>query len=189
MACAGAKVNLWELRTGKSEEDKKEKLWAEARNIALPNLIIEDSPNLRAGDICSKSRTFASERKLIKEGLDLVIIDSPPDIGTESILRFKELARSLDTAVILTMSLPRAYSKTTDLRPRLCELANTSAAEYADVICFIHREWYYKRDDETLKDRATLIIAKNREGYSGEIDLKFEAEYSLFSEREPEDMP
>jgi replicative DNA helicase len=185
MACAGAKANRWELRTGRLQEDKKQELEVSAQNIALPNLIIEDTPNLSVGEICSKSRAFAMETRL-----DFVIIDSPSVVNTEeSILRLKELARSLDAAVILTMSLPRTNWRTKDFRPQLHEFANTAAAEYADVICFLHREGYYKRDDETLKDSATLIIAKNRDGYFGDIDLKFEADYALFSEREPEDIP
>jgi len=126
--------------------------------------------------------------KSTKKSLDLVIIDSPPDFGTESILRFKELARLLDAAVILTMRLPRLNCKTRDSRPQLRDLTDTAVVKYSDLICFLHREGYYNREDETLKDKATLLIAQNREGPACDIDLKFDAGCNLFSEHVPEDL-
>jgi len=188
MACAGAKVNIWELRTGKLNEDKKKAVAKEAENLAAANLVIEDAPNLSVGEICSKSREISLERKSINKSLDLVIIDSPPSFNTESILRFKELARALDAALILTIKLPRPNFKTKEYRPQQLDLTDTAVMEYADLVCFLHREGYFNREDETLKDKATLLIAQNREGPAVDIDLKFDAECNLFSNPVPEDL-
>lgn len=63
-----------------------------------------------------------------------------------------------------------------------------SIEQDADVVALIHREAYYKRDDETLKNKATLIIAKQRNGPVGDIDLAFFGEYALFTNPAPESL-
>ena len=73
--------------------------------------------------------------------------------------------------------------------PTLAQLRGSGSIEQdADVVALIHRDWYYKREDESLKNKATLIIAKQRNGPVGDIDLAFFGEYALFTNPAPEHM-
>ena len=66
-------------------------------------------------------------------------------------------------------------------RPQLSDLRESGSLEQdADVVALIHRDGYYKREDPTLENKATLIIAKQRNGPVGDIDLHFEPKYTLF---------
>ena len=69
----------------------------------------------------------------------------------------------------------------------LSDLRESGSIEQdADVVALIHRPWYYKRDDVSLENKATLIIAKQRNGPVGDIDLAFFGEYALFTNPAPE---
>ena len=77
----------------------------------------------------------------------------------------------------------------TDNKPLLSDLRESGSIEQdVDVVALIHRDAYYKRDDESLKNKATLIIAKQRNGPVGDIDLAFFGEYALFTNPAPEHM-
>lgn len=178
MACAAAEVNLFDLMGGRLSEADKLKLEQTYRDMASKKLFIEDSVNLKIGDICAKSRAFAREREEeLNKKLNIVIVDGLSAINTDGILRLKELARALDVAVIITLNMPRAkHCRGGGYRPQREELLNTGAMEYADLVCFVHREYYYRRTEESLKNRATIILAKNGEGCLGDIDLYFDAD-------------
>ena len=103
----------------------------------------------------------------------------------------KELARNLNVPVLALSQLSRKNEDKTrvDNKPQLSDLRESGSIEQdADVVALIHRDWYYKRDDESLKNKATLIIAKQRNGPVGDIDLAFFGEYALFTNPAPEHM-
>ena len=103
----------------------------------------------------------------------------------------KDLARTLNVPVMALSQLSRKNEDKarTDNRPLLSDLRESGSIEQdADVVALIHRDWYYKRDDESLKNKATLIIAKQRNGPVGDIDLAFFGEYALFTNPAPEHM-
>ena len=95
----------------------------------------------------------------------------------------KELARSMNVPVLALSQLNRNTEKgRVDNKPQLSDLRESGSIEQdADVVALIHREGYYKRDDETLKNKASLILAKQRNGPVGTIDLNWYPEYTLFT--------
>ena len=103
----------------------------------------------------------------------------------------KELARNLNVPVMALSQLNRRTEdkSRSDNRPQLSDLRESGSIEQdADVVALIHREGYYKRDDESLKRKATLIIAKQRNGPVGDVDLNWISEYTLFTNPQPENI-
>ena len=149
-----------------------------------------------------RSRRLANE--LAKQGkeLGLIIIDylqlirssgrseSRQQEVSEISRMLKELARTLNVPVLALSQLSRKNEDKArlDNKPQLSDLRESGSIEQdADVVALIHREGYYKRDDESLKRKATLIIAKQRNGPVGDIDLNFLSEYTLFTNPLSED--
>ncbi|MBO7726213.1 MAG: DnaB-like helicase C-terminal domain-containing protein, partial [Thermoguttaceae bacterium] len=99
--------------------------------------------------------------------------------------RLKGLARELDIPVLCLAQVNRQAEQTKDNRPRLSNLRDSGAIEQdADVVMFVHREEYYLREDDSydndLKGKAEIIIAKQRNGSTGTVDLHWVAEFTRF---------
>ena len=105
--------------------------------------------------------------------------------------QLKDLARTLNVPVLALSQLSRKNEDKgrQDNKPQLSDLRESGSIEQdADVVALIHRDGYYKRDDPNLKNKATLIIAKQRNGPVGDIPLHFIGEYTLFTNPTPEEM-
>lgn len=137
------------------------------------------------------------EEKIRAEKPDVVFLDciqcikmpKAPNITEAINLAIKEVKRIAtenDTIVVLPSQVSRASLYRSDRRPILSDLRNGSLLEdLSDVIMFIHREEYYDREDEDLKNRAEIIICKNKFGELGCLCLKFE--HGLFKDFSTED--
>ncbi|MBQ2313041.1 MAG: DnaB-like helicase C-terminal domain-containing protein, partial [Elusimicrobiaceae bacterium] len=93
------------------------------------------------------------------------------------------LARTMNVPVLALSQLNRNTEKgRADNRPQLSDLRESGSIEQdADVVALIHREGYYKWNDESLRNKANLILAKQRNGPVGTIDLNWYSEYTLFT--------
>jgi replicative DNA helicase len=93
------------------------------------------------------------------------------------------MAKDLDVPVLALSQLSRAVEARSDHKPMLSDLRESGSIEQdADVVMFIYREEYYKPDDEEVRNKATLIIGKQRNGPTGEFDLHFHKEFTRFSD-------
>lgn len=184
-----SKVNSQAIRTGNMKDDEWERLIEGADVIGGSKLLIDDTPGITFGELRSKCRKFK-----IENNLEMVIIDylqlmagsgknneSRQQEISEISRSLKALARELHVPVIALSQLSRAVEQRPDHRPMLSDLRESGAIEQdADVVMFIYREDYYNRDTE-LKNTAEIIIAKQRNGAIGTINLAWLPDYTQFA--------
>ena len=185
-----AQVDSQSLRTGNLKDDDWEKLIESAGIIGKSNLIIDDTPGISISELRSKCRKFKLEH-----GLDLIIIDylqlMTGRVGSRSESRQQEiseisralkgLARELNVPVVALSQLSRAVEQRPDHRPMLSALRESAAIEQdADVVMFIYRDDYYNKDSE-MKNVAEIIVAKQRNGSIGTVNLTWLPNYTKFA--------
>ena len=157
--------------------------------IGRSNLIIDDTPGISVSELRSKCRKYKLEHNL-----DIVMIDYLQLMqgGKKSESRqqeisdisrsLKEIARELQVPVVALSQLSRAVEQRPDHRPILSDLRESGAIEQdADVVMFLYREDYYNKDTER-KDVAEVIIAKQRNGPIGTVELAWLPQYTKFCE-------
>ena len=204
MLGAAAMVEIHKLRTGWFDRNKWSDLTRELGRLSAAPFYIDDTSGISITELRMRSRRLASELKKQGKELGLIVIDylqlirggerrieSRQQEVSEISRMLKDLARTLNVPVMALSQLSRKNEdKTrTDNKPLLSDLRESGSIEQdADVVALIHRDWYYKRDDESLKNKATLIVAKQRNGPVGDIDLAFFGEYALFTNPAPEHM-
>ncbi|MBR3598995.1 MAG: DnaB-like helicase C-terminal domain-containing protein, partial [Lachnospiraceae bacterium] len=97
----------------------------------------------------------------------------------------KNLARELEIPIIALSQLSRAVDSRTDHKPVLSDLRESGAIEQdADVVMFIYRDEYYNPDTTTKPQTAEIIVAKNRSGETGSVDLRWIGKYTKFANPE-----
>lgn len=184
-----SKVNSQSIRTGNMKDDEWERLIEGADVIGGSKLLIDDTPGISFGELRSKCRKFKIENDLEMVIIDYLQLMTGSGKGNESrqqeiseISRsLKALARELHVPVIALSQLSRAVEQRPDHRPMLSDLRESGAIEQdADVVMFIYREDYYNRDTE-LKNTAEIIIAKQRNGAIGTINLAWLPDYTQFA--------
>ena len=187
MLCGEARVNIQSVRSGRLGEGDLGHLSMAAGRLFDAAVFIDDSPSLNVLEIRSKARRLRAEH-----GIGMIIVDyvqMMSSVGRQDnrqqeiavISRsLKALAKELRVPVIVLSQLSRAPEARGDRRPQLSDLRESGAIEQdADVVLFIYRDAYYekeKRDDKT----AELIIAKQRNGPTGTINLIFNQQYTRF---------
>ena len=184
-----SQVDAQALRTGNMKDSDWEKLIEGAGIIGQSKLIIDDTPGISVSELRSKCRKYKLENDL-----DLIIIDylqlMTGSVGRSSESRQQEiseisrslkgLARELNVPVIALSQLSRAVESRPDKRPMLSDLRESGAIEQdADVVMFIYRDDYYNKDTEN-KNMAEIIIAKQRNGPIGTVNLVWMPEYTRF---------
>ena len=189
MTAAQARVNLNNIQKGSLNQ--KEMLLVESANDELSGLNIYfcDQGTVTVADIRAKCR-----KQKASGGLDLVIIDYLQLINGSSkggnrqeevanISRsLKQMARELGVPVIALSQLSRKLEDREDKRPNMSDLRESGSIEQdADIIMFLYRDGYYHKNTEKVSNLTELIIAKNRSGVLGTIQLLFQGEYQLFT--------
>lgn len=184
-----SQVDAQALRTGNMKDSDWEKLIEGAGIIGKSKLIIDDTPGISVSELRSKCRKYKLEH-----GLDLIIIDylqlMTGSVGKRSESRqqeiseisrsLKAIAREMEAPVIALSQLSRACEQRADHRPMLSDLRESGAIEQdADVVAFLYRDEYYFPDTEK-KNQAELIIAKQRNGPTGTVDLTWMGQYTKF---------
>ena len=187
-------VDAQKLRTGNLTGTDWDKLVESVGIIGNSNLIIDDTPGISVAELRSKCRKFKLEK-----GLDLVIIDYLQLMSagrrssenrqqeiSEISRSLKSLAREIKAPVIALSQLSRAVEPRPDNRPMLSDLRESGAIEQdADVVMFIYRDDYYNKDSEN-KNMAEIIIAKQRNGPIGTVNLVWLKEFTKFANAEKE---
>lgn len=185
-----SQVDSQAIRTGNLKDSDWEKLIEGAGVIGKSNLIIDDTPGISVSELRSKCRKYKLEHNL-----DLIIIDylqlMTGSVGGRSESRqqeiseisrsLKAIARELNVPVVALSQLSRAVEGRPDKRPMLSDLRESGAIEQdADVVMFIYRDDYYNKDSEK-KGIAEIIIAKQRNGPIGTVELVWLPNYTRFA--------
>ena len=191
---AKSSVESSKLRSGNIIDDEFNKLNEAANELMASKLFVDDSSNIKVGEIFSKCRKLKSEH-----GLDMIVIDYLQLISgsgrgsgdnrqqeiSEISRSLKQLAREMECPVIALSQLSRSVETRPDKHPMLSDLRESGAIEQdADIVIFLYREDYYNKDkDEENKnstDPTDVDIAKHRNGATGRITLAFQKSISAF---------
>jgi replicative DNA helicase len=201
MLCAEAKVDLSRVRTGMLTPSDWSKLTQAATHLANLNMWVDDSPALSILELRSKMRRLQAEfdraesaSGQAKRRIGLVVVDylqlmrgrdgaaSREQEISEISRGLKQLAKELSLPVIALSQLNRAVETRAEKskRPQLSDLRESGAIEQdADNICFIYRDDYYNKETQH-RNIAELIIAKQRNGPTDTVRVRFEAQHTRF---------
>lgn len=187
-----SRVDAQALRTGNLSDADWEKLIEGAGTIGNSSLIIDDTPGISIAEMRSKCRKFKLEHDLKLIIIDYLQLMSGSGKSSDSrqqeiadISRaLKGLARELSVPVIALSQLSRAVEQRPDHRPMMSDLRESGAIEQdADVVMFIYRDDYYNHDSE-MKGISEIIIAKQRNGPIGTVNLVWLPQYTKFANME-----
>jgi len=183
-----SRVDSQSLRTGNLSDEDWGKLIEGAGIIGKSNLIIDDTPGISIGELRSKCRKYKLEHNLgaiVIDYLQLMTGSKKTDSRQQEISdisrALKEVARELSVPVIALSQLSRAVEQRPDHRPMLSDLRESGAIEQdADVVMFLYRDDYYNKDTDK-KGIAEVIIAKQRNGPIGTVELVWLPNYTKFA--------
>lgn len=186
-----ARVDAQLLRNGRLTDSDWESLMDSANLIADSNLIIDDTPGISVAELRSKCRKYKLEHQIgiiMIDYLQLMQgskrVESRQQEISEISRSLKEIARELQVPVVALSQLSRAVEQRPDHRPMLSDLRESGAIEQdADVVMFLYREDYYNHDTEK-KDVAEVIIAKQRNGPIGTVELAWIPKFTRFASLE-----
>ena len=186
--CSEAEVDSMKVRTGDLDSEDWIKLGKASGNLAEAPIYIDDTPGLSSAELRAKCR----KAKLEKD-IGLIIIDylqlmeskgrseSRQNEISEISRSLKILAKELNVPVIALSQLSRAPESRPDHRPILSDLRESGSIEQdADIVMFLYRDDYYNPDTEK-KNVAEVIIAKNRSGSTGTVELAWLGKYTKFA--------
>jgi len=174
--------------------DDRAKLVKGLELLMESKIFIDDTPGITLAEMRAKARRLKQQQGQ----LDLIVIDylqlmtgsASNTKGFENRTQevsaisrgLKALAKEMKVPVVALSQLSRASEQRGgDKKPLLSDLRESGSIEQdADVVCFIHREEYYDRENEDLKGKAEIIIAKQRNGPTGNVHLAYLADYTRF---------
>lgn len=193
MICSRGRINGKKFRSSGISDEDTQRLLGAVGELNNKQLFIDDSPVRTVTEIAALGRRLKRMGKLdmiIIDYLQLITPDNPNDPRQEQVSkiarRLKGMARELEVPVVCLSQLNRQAEQTKDNRPRMSHLRESGAIEQdADVIMFVHREEYYLNPEDLekqpeVKGKAEIIIAKQRNGPTGTVNLCWMAEYTRF---------
>ena len=185
-------VDSQNMRTGNLKDEDWTKLVEGADIIGKSNLIIDDTPGISIAEMRSKCRKYKLEHNLGIIMIDYLQLmssaggsmkhsgESRQQAVSDISRMLKIMAKELQVPVLCLSQLSRANEKRDDKRPMLSDLRESGAIEQdADIVLFIFREDYYSPDSDK-RNIAELIVAKNRHGETGKVELKWMPEFTTF---------
>lgn len=183
-----SKVDSKNIRTGNLSPAEWTNIAEGASNVGMSHLIIDDTPGITIGELRSKCRKMKRESNLGLIMIDYIQLmsgsgrsESRQQEVSEISRSLKGLARELNVPVIALSQLSRAVESRPDKRPMLSDLRESGAIEQdADVVMFIYRDEYY-HEDSNKKGIAEIIIAKQRNGPVGTVELAWIPELTKFA--------
>jgi replicative DNA helicase len=196
MLCSRARVNLRLLHDGFPRDEHHHKLTAAASQLMKAPLYIDDSAGLTVNQVRARARRMKLQHEIQLLVIDYMQLMRAPSRRAESSRQaevadisagVKALAKELNIPIIVLSQLNRQPESRDEGQPRLADLRESGAIEQdADVVGLLVRPEVYEDDKETKKSRkgeASLIIAKQRNGPTGDIDLTFIGDYTRFEDR------
>jgi replicative DNA helicase len=190
LLCSQSDVALHKVRNGFLGHEDWPRLTTGAGLLTQAPIWLDDSPSPTVLELRAKCRRLKAEGKLglvVIDYLQLVRSSGAVENRVQEISQItralKALAKELDVPIIALSQLSRASEQRTgrERRPQLSDLRESGSIEQdADVVMFVFREEVYKPDDPELKGKATIIVAKQRNGPTGDITLTFLREFTKF---------
>jgi replicative DNA helicase len=188
MLCSQAQIDLNKVRTGFLAAGDFPKLATAAGRIEDAPIYIDDTPALSSLELRAKARRLKRDKQA---NLGLIVVDylqlmrgaseSREQEISEISRSLKALAKELNVPVIALSQLNRQVEQRTPPKPRMSDLRESGAIEQdADVIAFIYREEVYNPESVEDQGKAEIIIAKQRNGPTGEVLLAFRREFTRF---------
>jgi replicative DNA helicase len=196
LLCSVARVDGHRLRNGTLSNKDKLRLVEKAGEISQSPLFVDDSPSRTVSEIAAAARRIKRREGdlglIVIDYLQLIEPDRLEDSRQEQVARMtrrlKGLAREAKVPVLCLAQLNRQAEDSRDHRPRLSHLRESGAIEQdADVVMFVHREEYYLRGEEQKEYEgvAEIIVAKQRNGPVGEVELRWEKKFTRFQNLAP----
>ncbi|MFD0674467.1 replicative DNA helicase [Cohnella sp. GCM10027633] len=188
MVCAESNVDAQRMRTGELKGDDWEKLSMAIGSLSEAQIYIDDTPGITVADIRAKCRRLKKEK-----GLGMILIDYLQLIQgrgkagenrqqevSEISRTLKMIARELEVPVIALSQLSRGVEQRQDKRPMMSDLRESGSIEQdADIVAFLYRDDYYDKESEK-KNIIEIIIAKQRNGPVGTVELVFLKQFNKF---------
>lgn len=191
MLSAEASLDLSKIRGGRMNDDDWGRIVRKSGDISEAPLFIDDSPNLTMMEIRAKARRLKQ-----RHDLKLIVIDymqlmtSGKRVESRQIevsefsRQIKLLAKELDIPVVALSQLNRGPESRSDKKPLLSDLRESGSLEQdADLVILLHREDMYKSDERT--GEADFIVAKHRNGATGNVTVAFQGHFSRFTDMAP----
>ena len=183
-------VNSQKINKGNFGDDEMNKLIRAVEDLNKLKMYIDDTAGLGILEMRSKARRLKHE-----VGLDLIIIDYLQLMSgsgqtenrqqeiSEISRNLKAMARELEVPILALSQLSRSVEMRAEKKPQLSDLRESGSLEQdADVVMFLYRDEYYNRDDSQNQNLAELIIAKNRNGPTTTVRLRFDKEVMKFDD-------
>ncbi|GAB4433190.1 MAG: replicative DNA helicase [bacterium] len=194
LLCAEANIPLQNLRRGFLQQREWTPLINASSKLSKTGIIIDDTPALSILELRSRARRLKAEKNIGLIMIDYLQLmrahnnkESREQEISEISRSLKALAKELNVPVVALSQLNRAVESKEDKRPQISHLRESGAIEQdADVIMFIYREEFYRRDKENIPDDiknvAEIIVAKQRNGPTDTVKLYFDSKLTLFGE-------
>lgn len=181
------------LTTGKLTDDDWDKVSLAAASLNKTSILIDDNPSLSVADMNAKCRRVEHLGLVIIDYLQLMQAaggknhsggDNRQQVVADISRALKIMSKELNVPILCLSQLSRANESRSDKRPMLSDLRESGAIEQdADVVMFLYREDYYNKETES-HNLAECIIAKNRRGETGTVQLQWLPEFTAFSSLE-----
>ncbi|GAF66382.1 replicative DNA helicase [Alkalihalobacillus trypoxylicola] len=189
MLCAEGNIDAQRMRTGALNSEDWQKLTMAMGSLAKAGIYIDDTPGIKVGEIRAKCRRLKQEGG----GLGMIMIDYLQLIQgngrsgenrqqevSEISRTLKAIARELEVPVIALSQLSRGVESRQDKRPMMSDIRESGSIEQdADIVAFLYRDDYYDKESEN-QNIIEIIIAKQRNGPVGTVELAFVKEYNKF---------
>lgn len=186
-------IESQKIKTGKMSEDEWSRLIQAGDVLARAEMYLDDTPSITVPAMKAKLRRLKDVQLVIIDYLQLMMsgrrIDNRVQEISEITRNLKIMAKELNVPVITLSQLSRASEQRADHRPQLSDMRDSGSIEQdADIVLFLYRQDYYHDNDENAEDNdknsGECIIAKNRHGEMGTVDLHWRGEFMRFTAKE-----
>ena len=187
LLCSEARVDAQQIRKGLLDDQQFSMLTTAAGRLSEAPIFIDDSSSLGVLEVKAKARRMKAQHDIGLVVVDyLQLMDAPPrDNRAQEVAELsrglKQLARELDVPVLAISQLNRGPEQREDHRPRNSDLRESGSLEQdADVVIFLHREEYYQPNNPEFRNKAEVIVSKQRNGPTGTAHLQFQGNILRF---------
>lgn len=180
-----ALVDSYALRSGELSDEDWEKLAYAASSLSETEILIDDTTGMTVAGMMAKLRRVKNLGLVVIDYLGLMQSEHHNDNRVQEVSEIsrnlKLMAKEFQVPVICCAQLSRGPESRTDKRPMLSDLRDSGAIEQdADIVMFLYRDEYYK-DKDVPQSTAEVIVAKNRHGSTGKVEMGWLGQYTKFT--------